>query len=235
MKSAPEKIVMLEVALVRLIKPELDTAFEALDERLTRLERDGVRAAPVAAPPEPPVVLRPIGSAPAGSPAPIIAAPTPSDAAQVSVSAAPEDAVTSSPDELDFDDVRARFIERVIPRTSRSAQLLLKAASVRSLDGQRLTVALPSEEMRQNTELINQGLRSAIDHEFKRPLQVVWTVDPTLASQSNAPAHRPVPTPRRIESGDAAESYAADETSIVVDSVADHLITEMFPGAKEMP
>ena len=157
--------------------------------------------------------------------APVLAAPV--------VAAAPVGGAGSS-DDLNFDDVRDRFIERVIPRTSRSAQLLLKAASVRSLDGQRLTVALPSEEMRQNTELINQGLRSALDHEFKRPLQIVWTVDPSLAGQSNAPAQRPIPARRPVENTDTSESYATDETSIVVDSVADHLITEMFPGAEEI-
>jgi len=75
---------------------------------------------------------------------------------------------------LDLDDVRARFVERVVPRTSRGAQLLLKSAFVRSLDGQHLTIALPSEEMRQNTELIAQGLRSAMEHEFKSPLQITW-------------------------------------------------------------
>src|SRR5487761_2772548 len=47
MKSAPEKIVMLEVAMVRLVKPELDANYEALDERLTRLERQPI--APLAA------------------------------------------------------------------------------------------------------------------------------------------------------------------------------------------
>ena len=62
MKSAPEKIVMLEVAMVRLVKPELDSTYEALDERLTRLERDGARqSAPAPAPPPSPV-LRPIGT-----------------------------------------------------------------------------------------------------------------------------------------------------------------------------
>src|SRR6202167_81847 len=59
MKSAPEKIVMLEVAMVRLTKPELDNSFESLDERLTRLER-GAGRAPVAPPPAP--ALRPIGA-----------------------------------------------------------------------------------------------------------------------------------------------------------------------------
>ena len=47
MKSAPEKIVILEVAMVRLIKPELDSSIDALDERMTKLERDGVRVEPV--------------------------------------------------------------------------------------------------------------------------------------------------------------------------------------------
>ena len=61
MKSAPEKIVMLEVAMVRLTKPELDHSFESLDERLTRLER-GASAAPVPATAPPARALRPIGS-----------------------------------------------------------------------------------------------------------------------------------------------------------------------------
>ena len=37
MKSAPEKIVILEVALIRLIKPELDASLDALNERVTKL------------------------------------------------------------------------------------------------------------------------------------------------------------------------------------------------------
>jgi hypothetical protein len=127
--------------------------------------------------------------------------------------------------------VRSRFIERVIPRTSRSAQLLLKAAHVRSLDGQRLTIALPSEEMRQNTELIAQGLRSAMEHEFKSPLQIQWTVDPALASTTPAPAQRTSASRRPI----ATEApHSSEETSIVVESAAGHLITEIFPGAKEI-
>jgi hypothetical protein len=47
----PEKVVILEVAMVRFIRPELDHSLEALDERVTKLERDGVR---VVAPAEPP-------------------------------------------------------------------------------------------------------------------------------------------------------------------------------------
>ncbi len=227
MKSAPEKIVILEVAMVRLIRPELDNTVEALDERVTKLERDGVRVEPSA--PAPPAVLRPIGTAPPVTPTLPVKEPAP---APVAETLAPEPLAPSGEATLDLDDVRARFVERVVPRTSRGAQLLLKSAFVRSLDGQHLTIALPSEEMRQNTELIAQGLRSAMEHEFKSPLQITWAVDPTLAHATPAP---PSPSrPIRTREPDAEESYSPDESVIVVDSAGDHLITEMFPGATEI-
>ena len=227
MKSAPEKIVILEVAVVRLIRPELDSSVEALDERVTKLERDGVRVEPLA--PAPPAVLRPIGTASPVTPTPPEKAPAPAPVAETVAPVAP----TRNDDvALDIDDVRARFVERVVPRTSRGAQLLLKSAFVRSLDGQNLTIALPSEEMRQNTELIAQGLRSAMEHEFKSPLQITWAVDPTLVSTASAPTS----STRSIGSREpeAEETYSPDESVIVVDSAGDHLITEMFPGATEV-
>jgi DNA polymerase-3 subunit gamma/tau len=227
MKSAPEKIVILEVAMVRLIRPELDSSVEALDERVTKLERDGVRVEPLA--PAPPAVLRPIGTASPITPTPPEKSPAPAPVAETAAPVVPtrNDAVA-----LDIDDVRARFVERVVPRTSRGAQLLLKSAFVRSLDGQNLTIALPSEEMRQNTELIAQGLRSAMEHEFKSPLQITWAVDPTLVSTASAPTS----STRSIGSREpeAEETYSPDESVIVVDSAGDHLITEMFPGATEV-
>jgi DNA polymerase-3 subunit gamma/tau len=231
MKSAPEKIVILEVALVRLIKPELDSSIEALDERVTRLERDGVRVEPAA--PIAPAVLRPIGTptqTPSAPIAPKMSAASEPTAEPALVVATTGDA-TSSVD-LDLDDVRARFVDHVIPHTSRGAQLLLKAAFVRSLEGSHLTIALPSEEMRQNTELFSQGLKSAMEHEFKTPLQITWAVDPSLATSTPAPAS----TPRRAQPrhADVEETYSPDESVIIVDSAGEHLITEMFPGTTEI-
>jgi DNA polymerase-3 subunit gamma/tau len=227
MKSAPEKIVILEVALVRLIKPELDNTVDALDERVTKLERDGVRVEPAV--PAPPAVLRPIGSAPPAKPRLPEKEPPPAPIAETVV---PEMPAQNAGTVLDLDDVRARFVEQVIPRTSRGAQLLLKSAFVRSLDGTNLTIALPSEEMRQNTELIAQGLRSAMEHEFKSPLQITWAVDPTLVRSSAAPAV--TPRPIRTREPESEETYSSDEQVIVVDSAGEHLITEMFPGATEI-
>jgi hypothetical protein len=133
---------------------------------------------------------------------------------------------------LELDDVRERFLSRVVQRTSRSAQLLLKSAEIRSLDGHQLTIAVPSEEMRQNTEMISQGLKVALEYEFKTPLNVRWTVDSSLASSVGAPS--PTRTVKPAVASVDDDEYSPDVSSIVVTSAADHLITEMFPGAEEI-
>jgi hypothetical protein len=134
---------------------------------------------------------------------------------------------------LEFDDVRERFAQRVVPRTSRAAQLILKSAEVRALERGSLMIALPTEEMRLNTEMITQGLRSALEHEFKVPLGVEWIVDPSLVvAVASAPRSTPRPTPPPAPV--AEDAYGADESVVVVQSAADHLITEMFPGAEEI-
>lgn len=231
MKSAPEKVVVLEVAMVRLIKPELDSSIEALEERVTKIERSGPR---VAAPAPPPArVLRPIGST-APPPPPNVASPRSAvDDAEPVPTPIVDAPAPSSDAPLELAQVRERFEQHVVPRTARSAQLLLKNAQVRSFEGQRLTIALPNEELRQNTEHIAQGLRSAMDHEFKVPIAIEWIVDSSLAT-TRAPsvARRTSPAPSEHGAGD--ESYGADESAIVVDSAAHHLINEIFPGAEEV-
>jgi DNA polymerase-3 subunit gamma/tau len=237
MKSAPEKIVMLEVAMVRLTKPELDHSFESLDERLTRLERGASRpAAPVPSTP----ALRPIASVSAPAPTPSTSSqvvPTngsaPVEPSSSAASAEPEVAaapVASGTLTLSLEDVRDRFTSRVVPRTSRAAQLLLRSARIESLDGLLLTIAVPSEEMRQNTELIAQGLKGALEHEFKVVLTLQWTVNPSLVAE-------PVPGRRALKPIDDEPDHAFEadvDVSVVVDSAANHLITEMFPGAEEI-
>jgi len=221
MKSAPEKIVMLEIALVRLVKPELDTTVEALAERVEKLEYGVPRSAPVSAPAP---LLRPIGSTTKA--APTKAAPV----------AAPEPVVEKVEKasveklELTLADVAERFTQRVIPRTARSAQLLLRDAQIVALDGSRLTIALPSEEMRSNTEHIAQGLRSAMDHEFKTTFQIDWIVDANAAK--SAPAPEPVAEKKKVEA--TPDEYEPTGDAVVVDSVPGHLISEMFPGAEEI-
>jgi DNA polymerase III gamma/tau subunit len=222
MKSAPEKIVMLEIALVRLVKPELDSSVEALAERVEKLEYGAPRNAQVTAP-APAPLLRPIGST--TKPAPSKAAPAPVSEPV----AAPVLEVVEDGGELTLDAVIERFNDKVIPRTARSAQLLLRDAQIVAIDGRRLTIALPSEELRTNTEHISQGLRSALDHEFKTTFQIEWVVDATASPKKVEPA--PLPK-KKVEV--VAEDYESAGKPVVVDSVPGHLISEMFPGAEEI-
>jgi DNA polymerase-3 subunit gamma/tau len=238
MKSAPNKMVTLEVAMVRLTKPELDSSLEALEERLTRLERGSTRSTPPAPPSAP--ALRPIGSsvtAPAPVPTPAASDTKPeapvNTAAARGVEVAEPTLSTSSP--VTIEDVRERFTSRVVPSTSRAAQLLLRAAQVQSLEGLLLTVAVPSEEMRQNTEMISQGLKSALEHEFKVPFTLRWTVDPTLVAEvAQSRTARRVVAEEFTPVDDVDFTPQADDVAVVVTSAADHLITEMFPGAQEI-
>ena len=218
MKSAPEKIVMLEIALVRLVKPELDISVEALAERVEKLEYGAPRNAPVSLP-APVPLLRPIGSTTKSAP---IVVPEP---VLEKVEKVVEEKL-----ELNLSDVAERFTQRVVPRTARSAQLLLSDAQVVALDGYRLTIALPSEEMRANTEHIAQGLRSAMDHEFKTTFQIDWIVDVNVAK--SAPTPEPVDAKKKTQI--QSDEYEPTGDAVVVDSVPGHLISEMFPGAEEI-
>jgi DNA polymerase-3 subunit gamma/tau len=238
MKSAPEKIVVLEVAMVRLVNPDLDASFDALTERVTKLERQERSAPPTSPAPAAPA-LRPIGST---------SAPTPSPSAALRASAAPAPADDPAPAlvatgvsalsdgaNLSVEQVRQRFEERVVPRTSRGAQLVLKSARVIDFDGSRLTLAVASEEIRQNLDQISQGLKGALDHEFRVPMSVAWVVDPSLfasAGEKPSPRTRTKAAPEPV--ADFDETSVDDHQGPVVASVAEHLITEMFPGAEEI-
>ncbi len=234
MKSAPEKIVVLEVAMVRLVRPELDVSLDALGERVTKLERQERSAAPLAPAPAAPA-LRPIGTT--TSPLAASAPESPTVVVAPATPPAQSPPVAESPGELSamsVEEFRRRFIERVVPRTSRGAQLVLKSAQVVDFDGSRLTLAVASEGIRQNTDQISQGLKGALDHEFKVPLVVAWVVDGTMKqSTPNAPGPR-VRTPAPEPTPDFDETSADDHQGPVVASVAEHLITEMFPGAEEV-
>ena len=243
MKSAPEKIIVLEVAMVRLVMPDLDTTLDALNERVTRLERQERASTSVIAAPVAPV-LRPIGSVSQGlmpdKDSPRVAtnefreSPSVDSSTAVQFPTNPGALVASDDVTLSVDEVRRRFFDNVVPRTSRGAQLVLKFARLVEFDGLHITLAVASEEIRQNTDQISQGLKGALDHEFRSPLSVLWVVDPaTNVSKSNVSTSSARP-PLREPTPDFDETSIDDHQGPIVASVAEHLITEMFPGAEEI-
>jgi DNA polymerase-3 subunit gamma/tau len=242
MKSAPDKHVMLEIALVRLVHPELDASLDALGERVTRLERGQVAptpapaATPASAPlapigsstPPPSPTLRPKPDTPA--PTPVAASPAPA-AAPAPVVASPE--VAAPP--VDEKDARARFTQKVIPRTSRGAQMILRTAKFMDFTAGQLTLAVSDDDVRRHAQEISASIRAALEHEFKMPVSIQWILDgapvPPPPPVDVAPKLRP--TVEEVEEYDDSGDEDAGAVT-VVNSVAEHLIAEMFPGATEI-
>ena len=230
MRGAPEKTVTLEVALVRLTRADLDTSLDALAERVTRLEK-GATSAPEPEAPQ----RRPIASAtPTRDDA--ITPSTPAPPVERDVPPAPRTAAApSASTDISLEDFRERFAARVVPRTARSAQLVLKNAEVRAVANGRVTIAVASEDLRQNSEMVTPGLRGALEHEFKVGFSIDWIVDSAIATSPSTPRPSTARAAAPVADDDAdAEADAGDASAIVVDSVAEHLITEMFPGAQEI-
>ncbi|HEV2426778.1 MAG TPA: DNA polymerase III subunit gamma/tau [Acidimicrobiales bacterium] len=225
MRSAPDRLVVLEVTLARLTRPELDPSLDALAERVDQLERRGASAPPSSTPTAP---RRPIG---ASAPTREVTAPAPPPVREAPVEAVePSPAPSSVPaPALDLDDVRERFAHRVISRTSRSAQMLLRGARVTALLGSRLIVAVPSDEVRKSAADYAPALQRALDHEFGAPLSVEWVIDATLVA---APLPESRRSARPAEVPDDSDDAGGE--GIVVESAGEHLITEMFPGAEEI-
>ena len=132
--------------------------------------------------------------------------------------------------------MRERFSAHVVSKTSRAVQMLLRPARVTAYAGGRLTVALPSEEARRSVADYAAALQRALDHEFKSNVHVEWVVDPSLATSSNGlDTDRGATRPRRAPApSDVDDEDAGDAGAVVVESAADHLITEFFPGAEEI-
>jgi hypothetical protein len=78
MREAPDAQVVLEIAVVRAVRPDLDSGMEALSERVSVLERSLSGAAAFPRPDAPPTR----GVPPAGGSPPSTAVPTPSPAAE---------------------------------------------------------------------------------------------------------------------------------------------------------
>jgi hypothetical protein len=242
MHSAIDKTVMLEIALARLTVPELDDTVAALDERLSRLERS--TSAVASAPTTAPAPSRPIGAVAPTDKKPSSESSVRNDVAEVSSENIEEPeaveentASISSPAETGLS--LAEFVERfqrgVLAKVSRGAQSVLKSATVKSVEGSVLTIAVPSESMRQGTDKIQGSLQSALSNEFGRPYSVVWVVDASIEMKplTNLAAPR-APRPSVHEVVEMHDDDVEKSETIETDSVADHLIAEVFPGAKEV-
>jgi DNA polymerase-3 subunit gamma/tau len=230
MKSSPVPSILLEVALVRLARPELDDAVSALEDRLSRVERQ--LAERPAAPATRPSAPRPIAQPTTPGPPPTTAT---DEVEPEVVAASPRDVAAPGSDGTlpDFDQFVARFDAKVLSRLSKSAQSLLTHARAQSLTGTVLTIAVSSESYKASADKIQSGLRSALEHEFSTPIQVRWVVDTSIADAAPEPSAPPEgASDVGVDELDDLDIATSEE--IPVDSAAVLLITEAFPGAEEI-
>ena len=236
MKSAPDKIAMLEVAMVRLTRPDLDNDVAALAERVAKLERGGVAApAPIETPaptlnkigstpaapapqPKPAPPSRPIGQAPVKESAPEPESPIAETATKVTGAA------------VTLEDIQSRFESKVMTALPKGSQLFLRTTRLVAFAAGVLTISVDNASLLKNSELVAPGLRKALEHEFKTGFQLNWVV-------GDAPAPV-VETPAPVQSAPEEDEEIIDESEVVasveIDSGAEHLITSIFPNAKEI-
>jgi len=237
MKSAPDKISMLEVAVVRLTRPDLDNESAALAERISKLER-GVVLAPASPAPVAPTLGK-IGSSdtpPATRPAPApVKVETPAQVESApAVAPTPEPSRTappSSPQTVTLDEIKSRFEGKVTAALPKGSQLFLRSVTLLSFESGTLTIALGNASLMQSTERVAPGLRKALEHEFKTNFQLNWVISTEPSPAASAPAPQPIsPEVDEVEIFDENEVVE----SVTIDSGAAHLITSIFPNAVEM-
>jgi DNA polymerase-3 subunit gamma/tau len=243
MRDAPDARVVLEVALVRLARPDLDDSAGALADRVARLER--VQAAPRPAAPAPapapppapagdPRAMPSIGALrrqraaadPEAAPAPPPADPPPPAAAPPSPAPPPAGAPAAPAGGLPERDVLVQAWGDHILRTLPARAKVLFAAGrfVASEDGAVL-FALPNAAHRDRCAEVRPVVEEALSAHFGVAVPLRLVVD----SPGPAPAR---PAPSTAELADDDDFDPTDEGD--PGPVAEARLLEAFPGAEEV-
>jgi DNA polymerase-3 subunit gamma/tau len=221
MRESPDPRVTLEVALVRLCRPDADTSPAALVERLERLERaaaGGTQAPAVAearkavrkAPPPPPPPPAPKSS---GNPAPA------SPVAPAKAAAPKAKAAGNLPTR---DELTLAWGDRVLDQLPAKAKALYKSGRFIEVDGTAAVYGLPNKVHMQRCERVQGDVETALAAEFGRPVPLRLVVDEVSSAPPPEPAEEDVTI-------DVEE--LRDATPAAVASPIDHVM-QAFEGAE---
>ncbi|HEX2040227.1 MAG TPA: DNA polymerase III subunit gamma/tau [Acidimicrobiales bacterium] len=243
MKEALDARISLEVALVRVARPDADVTPAALLERIERVERAlaeradmPARAAAHEALPPPPATagpkaslgaLRQPRSAPA-PPAPPAPAPPPTPAA---TPAAPRPDPAAGPGGMPSrDELTKAWGDTVLKQLPQKAKARFSGGRFVSVDGEVAHFALPNAIHRDRCEEVRGDVEAALTAHFGTPVRLELVVDDgrSAAPAPEAPAADAFEDEpdEPDEPGEAAEGPA-------VTSVEDRL-KQAFPGAEEV-
>jgi len=244
MREAPDPRVLLEVALVKLCRPELDSLPAALLERIERLERTlsgrapaEAAAAPPSAPPQPapaqagePSPSRAAAGArlalggvmaaakPASRPAPPPAAPKPAPVQGPPAAAPAAGADASMPTR---DELTLAWGDHVTKGLSPKAKSRFMGGRFVTGDGEGATFALPNGIHRDRCEEVRPEVERALGAHFGRRVPL------RLVTEEQAPT-APVASPAEEESIDLDDLREAPVAELR--SPVDHVL-QAFEGA----
>ena len=239
MREAPDPRVTLEVALVRVTRPDLDTSPAAIVERLEKLERSGparlpAEAAPTTAPAPTPVKESPAAAARAaiGGSKPALgalrkqpppAAPAPAAAAPPSPppAPAPEAPAPLAPSAGPSLDELTQAWELIMKGLRPRVKGLFASGKLVGVDGGAAIYGFASEALRDMADGARTEVEAALAAHFGRPVPVRVVVDGAVTP--------PPPAAEEDEPPDMTE--LRDAPPAEVKSPIDHLTTA-FPGAE---
>jgi len=258
MRDAPDAQVVLEIALVRTSRPDLDTGVDALSERVAALER----MVATGSVPERPSVSRP----PLTPAAPPASAPAVEVGRRPSVGAvlrqkgataepAPEPADTPAPPEahgvetpapsqpgaalpVDRDSLSQAWGDSILRTLPARVKAVYSAGRFVAVDDDGAHYALPNAAHRDHCVELAPQVEAALRQHFGAPIHLVLVVDqgPTEVAAARAPASsKPsVSDTVDVDEIDFDDVRKATATEVDEASAAEARLLEAFPGAAEV-
>ena len=223
MREALEPRVSLEVALVRVARPEVDVTPAALVERIERLERQlaSAQAAPAAAParaPAPPAPPSPRASKSAapGSPAPA--------KAKAAAKATPATGGGKLPTR---DELTKAWGDTVLAALPDRARARFRAGRFLAVEDGTALFALPNQPHCDMSEPFRADVETALQNHFGVRVPVRLVVDPEHA-----------PATARVEGAASEDDGIAREELVDAGSAGratpEDVVRQAFPGAEEV-
>jgi DNA polymerase-3 subunit gamma/tau len=246
MREALDLRVCLEVALVRLTRPEVDATLPALLERVERLERGlaGVSTAPVraearqAAAPSSPAPApasatssgRALGAVRKAQKAAAGAAPKSAERVAAPNVAAPSVAALASAPTTGGafptrDDLTAAWADEILPKLSQRARARFRVGRWVSADGGVAQFALPNEPHRKMSDEVRGDVEETVGAHFGVRVPIKLVVDQGEHEAPAAPA--PQGPDDHVDLGELEDAPAVTSP--------EERLKEAFPGAEEVP
>jgi DNA polymerase III subunit gamma/tau len=235
MREAPDAAVVLEIAVVRLARPELDVTPAALLERLERLEQHAARAPDATPSPAPPPRTRPqLGQLRAGRPKPEGTEPSSAPASTASPASSP----TAPGVGPNREALTLAWGDAILPSLAPRARAMFQAGRFTASDGTSCTFAVANDAIREQCDRKRAEVEAALAAHFGMRIALRLVVDDVATGSVDRPVVAPDPTPPPpagldelddIDPADLEGGVVGDSTTIATARVLD-----AFPGATEV-